>query len=199
MSAESIGLQARLRYGRLLFRRWRWTRPFWAGLLTLLSGLPIAYFPYANLTFGQLTVRMSTTTGSASLIIGVLLFVLGLTMWFQSAVRVFAGVASIMLALVSLPVSNFGGFLAGFVLGLLGGAMAVSWAPGRPADEPGEKAELPEGEPGPRDEDGEPPVSGDLFLPAQGGGGLERVGEPVSAGRSAEEETTKENGRHRAG
>jgi hypothetical protein len=204
MSAESSGLRARIRYGRLLFRHWRWTRPFWAGLLTLLSGVPIAYFPYANLTLGQLTVRMSTTTGSAALIIGVLLFVLGLTMWFQSAVRVFAGVASILLGLVSIPRANFGGFVVGFVLALLGGALAVSWAPGKQVDEPGAKAELPGGTPdseggGDAGPDGEPAASpGDLFVPVQGGE-RGRAGEAVPAGGPAEEETTKENGRHRAG
>jgi hypothetical protein len=204
MSAESTGLSARFRYGRLAFRHWRWQRPFWAGLLTLVSGLPIAYFPYADLTVGQLTVRMSTTTGSASLIIGVLLFVLGLTMWFQAAVRIFAGVASILLALVSLPVSNVGGFLMGFVLALLGGALAVSWAPGVPAtDEPGEKAELPDGDPGPAGEDEGTPDAADPhqpFVPAQPyGGDPARTEEPVLTGGRGDEETTKENGRHRAG
>ncbi|MEU3961004.1 DUF6114 domain-containing protein [Streptomyces buecherae] len=130
MGAESPGARDRVRQWRTTFRVWRWQRPFWAGLLTLLGGLPIAYFPYANLTMGQLTIRMSTTAGSGSLIIGVLLVVLGLTMWFQSATRVFAGVAAILLGLVSLVVSNFGGFLLGFLLALFGGALGVSWAPG---------------------------------------------------------------------
>ncbi len=202
MSAESTGLSARVRYIRLAFRHWRWERPFWAGLLTLLSGLPIAYFPYANLTFGQLTVRMSTTTGSESLIIGVLLIVLGLTMWFQHAVRVFSGVASIMLALVSLVKSNFGGLGIGFVLALIGGALALAWAPGTPAaDEPGDKAELP---------DGAPDASGDAAggpagdLPERPAVPAARVEdpfwpEPVRAGARSDEETTEENGRHRAG
>ena len=52
-----------------------------------------------------------------------------------AALRVFAGVAAILLALVSLSVSNFGGFLIGFLLGLIGGALAVSWAPGEAAPE----------------------------------------------------------------
>ncbi|SEF92637.1 hypothetical protein SAMN05216223_102504 [Actinacidiphila yanglinensis] len=204
MSAESTGLRARFRYGRLAFRHWRWQRPFWAGLLTLLSGVPIAYFPYADLTLGQLTVRMSTSTGSASLIIGVLLFTLGLTMWFQAAVRIFAGVASILLALVSLPKSNVGGFVIGFLLALLGGALAVSWAPGVPAtDDPGEKAELPDGDPAPAGEDQDTPAAtrpGGLFLPAQDrGDDRARPEEPALAGGRPDEETTKENGRHRAG
>ncbi|MEU6961979.1 DUF6114 domain-containing protein [Streptomyces chrestomyceticus] len=126
---------------RTSFREWRGQRPFWGGVLTLLAGFPIMYIPYANLTIGSLTVRMATTAGAGSLIIGVLLVVLGLTMWFQPASRVFAGVAAILLSLVSLVVSNFGAFVVGFLLGLIGGALAVSWAPGKPvAPEGGEPA-----------------------------------------------------------
>ncbi len=121
---------------RRSFWRWRGERPFWAGTLTLLGGLPIMYFPYANLTFGTVTIRMATTAGAGSLIIGVLLVVLGLTMWFQRHSRVFAGIAAILLALVSLVVANFGGFGAGYALALVGGAMALAWAPGRPAPDP---------------------------------------------------------------
>lgn len=118
---------------RSSFREWRGQRPFWGGMLTLLAGIPIMYIPYQNLTLGSLTIRMSTTAGAGSLIIGVLLVVLGLTMWFQPQSRVFAGVAAILLALVSLVVSNVGAFLIGFLLGLVGGALGVSWAPGKPA------------------------------------------------------------------
>lgn len=132
MSAEtpvqSAGNFTRL---RLRFRAWRGSRPFWAGLLTLLGGVPIAYFPYATLKLGNMSIAMATTAGAGSLIIGVLLITLGLTMWFQAATRIFAGVAAILLALVSLVVSNIGGFLIGFLLALIGGALAVSWAPGR--------------------------------------------------------------------
>jgi hypothetical protein len=98
----------------------------------MLGGLPIAYFPYANLRLGHLTLAMATTAGAGSLIIGVLLVVLGASLWFQKHVRVFAGVAAILLALVSIPVSNLGGFLIGFLFALIGGAMAVSWAEDAP-------------------------------------------------------------------
>jgi hypothetical protein len=78
---------------------------------------------------------MSTTAGAGSLIIGVLLWVLGISLWFQKHVRTFAGVAAILLALVSIPVSNLGGFLIGFLFAMTGGAMAVSWVPGEPGEE----------------------------------------------------------------
>ncbi|MGY3204141.1 DUF6114 domain-containing protein [Streptomyces sp. TE5632] len=136
MSAETPVQSARtFTRLRLRFRDWRGHRPFWAGLFTLLGGVPIAYFPYATLKLGHMSIAMATTAGAGSLIIGVLLVTLGLTMWFQQATRIFAGVASILLALVSLVVSNIGGFLVGFLLALIGGALALSWVPDKPQAE----------------------------------------------------------------
>ncbi|MGC9441634.1 DUF6114 domain-containing protein [Streptomyces sp. WG5] len=135
MSAETpAAVPGQFTRRRLQFRAWRGARPFWAGLFVALAGFPIMYFPYANLQIGHLTLAMSTTAGAGSLIIGVLLVVLGLSLWFQRHIRVFAGVAAILLGLVSIPVSNFGGFVIGFLLSLVGGAMAVSWVPGTPPE-----------------------------------------------------------------
>ncbi|MGW0786743.1 DUF6114 domain-containing protein [Streptomyces sp. NPDC002911] len=136
MSPESTGQNEHyLTVIRRKFRTWRGNRPFWAGLFTMAGGLPIAYFPYANLHLGNVTLAMSTTAGAGSLIIGVLLVTLGLTMWFHHIVRVFAGVAALLLALVSIPVANIGGFVIGFLLSLVGGALSISWAPGDAKDE----------------------------------------------------------------
>jgi hypothetical protein len=134
MSAETPAVPGQFSRRRLQFRAWRGTRPFWAGLFVMLGGFPIMYFPYAHLQVGHLTLAMATTAGAGSLIIGVLLVVLGLSLWFQKHIRTFAGVAAILLGLVSLPVSNFGGFVIGFLLALIGGAMAVAWAPGAPPE-----------------------------------------------------------------
>ncbi|MFI2347227.1 DUF6114 domain-containing protein [Streptomyces sp. NPDC019443] len=157
MSAESTGSRG-FTYWRLRFRAWRGNRPFWAGLFTLLGGIPIAYLPYADLRLGNLTIAMATTAGAGSLIIGVLLMTLGLTMWFHAVVRVFAGVATIVLGLISIPVANIGGFLIGFLLSLIGGAMSISWVPAKPAAEPVKEFE-PEGTPGPDND------AGDLDFP----------------------------------
>ncbi|MGW7259187.1 DUF6114 domain-containing protein [Streptomyces sp. NPDC054834] len=133
MSAETPAAESgQFTRRRLQFRAWRGTRPFWAGLFVMLAGLPIMYFPYAHLQVGHLTLAMSTTAGAGSLIIGVLLVVLGFSLWLQKHINVFAGVAAILLGLVSIPVSNFGGFVVGFLLALIGGAMGVAWAPGTP-------------------------------------------------------------------
>lgn len=165
------------------FRVWRGQRPFWGGLWTLLAGVPIMYIPYHALTLGTLTIRMSSTAGAGSLIIGVLLIVLGLTMWFQPQSRVFAGVAAILLALVSLVVSNFGAFFVGFLLALIGGALAVSWAPGEPV-----RAR--------KDDEGDGADPGPEGTSEDGGATDDRsVREPASKG----EANANGNGRHRAG
>jgi uncharacterized protein DUF6114 len=182
MNAESPAQNEHyLRVYRRRFRDWRGVRPFWAGLFVLLSGLPIVYFPYAHLQVGHLTLAMATTAGAGSLIIGVLLIVLGISLWFQKHVRVFAGVAAILLALVSIPVSNFGGFLVGFLLALIGGAMAVAWAPGVPPEQQLEK-------------DAEPEAGAPEGLAVHGLGG---VGEPNDL--SGTSPANGANGRHSAG
>jgi hypothetical protein len=136
MSASDLaqrltGYGARVAIGnaRRAFRRWRGTRPFWAGAFTMSAGVPVIYVPYAQLSLGGIPLALSTTAGAGSLVIGVLLIVLGFTLWFQQQVRVFAGIAAMLLALVSLPLANFGGFLLGLLCGLVGGALACSWVP----------------------------------------------------------------------
>ncbi|WP_328583567.1 DUF6114 domain-containing protein [Streptomyces sp. NBC_00370] len=179
MSAESSHRSGGFTYWRLRFRAWRGTRPFWAGLFTLFSGLPIAYFPYAHLHLGNLTLAMATTAGAGSLIIGVLLVTLGLTMWFHSIVRVFAGIATILLGLVSIPISNIGGFVIGFLCALIGGALSIAWAPPQPA-EPTVRPDIPQqapepggGLPGGAGPDGAAPgdSAADPYFPASYGPG----------------------------
>ena len=186
MSAEAhAGLGPTLGHLRQSFRGWRGQRPFWGGLLSILGGLPIMYFPYANLTLGNMTIKMATTAGAGSLIIGVLLVVLGLTMWYQPHSRVFAGVAAILLALVSLVVSNFGGFVIGFLLALIGGALGIAWAPGKPQEE----APAPGGDAsGSTDTAVVPPIAGATYRVAGAN--------DDESGTSPDNGT---NGRHRAG
>ena len=99
------------------FRTWRGGRPFWAGVFTFQASLPILYLPYAHLDLGGLPLALSTTSGAGSLVIGVLLMVLAFSLWYQQRLRVFAGIATLLLALVSFPVANFGGFLLALLSG----------------------------------------------------------------------------------
>lgn len=111
------------------FRNWRDERPFWAGLFTFAAGLPILYFPYAHLNFGAIPLALSTSAYAGSLIIGVLLVALAISLWFHQQARVFAGITVILLALISFPVANFGGLLIGLISGLIGGSLACAWIP----------------------------------------------------------------------
>lgn len=115
------------------FNDWRSGRPFLAGILTALGAISILYPPYAGLTIGQLPIRMATTTGCGSLIIGGLLAILGLTMWLQPVMHVFAGSGAILLALASIPVCNLGGFFLGLLLSLLGASLSIAWTPCQPS------------------------------------------------------------------
>ncbi|MEU3828171.1 hypothetical protein GT045_25975 [Streptomyces sp. SID486] len=194
MSAETpAAAPGQLTRRRLQFRAWRGTRPFWAGLLVMIGGFFILYFPYAHLQLGHLTLAMGTPGGSSSLIIGVLLIVLGIIFWFQQHMRVFGGAAAILLALVSLPMSNFGGFIVGFLCALTGGAMAVSWAPGAPAKQQ-PSAEAAPGEGG----------APEAVVPHQGtdpvgDGGPSSAYQPWENDLSGTNPSNGANGRHSAG
>jgi hypothetical protein len=67
--------------------------------------------------------------GVSGLLMGVFLLVLGLTLWRAPRHRAVIGVATLLCSVASLVLSNFGGFLIGFLMGVAGGAMAVNWMP----------------------------------------------------------------------
>ncbi|MEU5533094.1 DUF6114 domain-containing protein [Streptomyces sp. NPDC020362] len=136
-----VNLRATAAGVRRRFRVWRGERPFWAGLFTFKAGLPILYLPYAHLHLGGIPLALSTTSGAGSLVIGVLLMALGLTLWYHQHLRMFAGIATLLLALISFPVANFGGLLLGLGSGLVGGALACSWIP--PAAAPASASAAP--------------------------------------------------------
>ncbi|MDX2811995.1 DUF6114 domain-containing protein [Streptomyces sp. PA03-5A] len=110
---------------RSRFRAWRRSRPFWAGVWTLLAGVEILSIPLAPLAL----MIHEGIAGVSGLLMGVFLVILGLTLWLAPHYRAFAGIATLIFSVASLVLSNFGGFLIGFLLGVIGGAMAVSWVP----------------------------------------------------------------------
>jgi hypothetical protein len=179
------------RRGREAFRNWRRSRPFWGGLLVLLAGFPIMYFPYNDLSVGALRIHMATTAGAGALVIGLLLLSLGISVWFQPLIRIFAGIASIVLALVSLPISNFGGFGLGLFPGLIGGALVCSWAPLKQTDvDPA----LPAGEPEYQGGfEGPESKLSELMVPQQPSGVVEvAASEQVAPGQSVPEQAASE-------
>lgn len=109
------------------FTTWRKQRPFGAGLVMMFAGAVIMTPAYLAFEISNIQVQISTISGVSTLIIGVLLIVCGFLTWFRGEGRILTGVVSLLLGIVALPASNFGGFGLGTFLALIGGALALSW------------------------------------------------------------------------
>ncbi len=74
--------------------------------------------------------------GVFGVLIGVLLIVAGVALWFNAAHKTFYSIAGILLGLASYPASNLGGFFLCMLLAIAGGSMAFAWTPVEEATEP---------------------------------------------------------------
>ena len=113
---------------RMGFRRWRRTRPFWGGLWAILGGAIIALGPASAI---KLLIAAGTTIW-LGVLVGVLISIFGLFLWFAPQQRHLFGVLTAVLSVVSLITSDFGGFFVGMLLGIVGGAMGFAWVPTEP-------------------------------------------------------------------
>ncbi|MGW4497097.1 DUF6114 domain-containing protein [Micromonospora sp. NPDC004336] len=144
------------------FRRWRRSRPFWGGLLTVLAGLEI--FGTTQMSLGGLTFQMGPT-GFLSWLIPTVLVACGLLMWSSPQQRSFYAVVASVTALFSLIGVNLGGFLVGLLLGMVGSALGFAWTPDpQPAPSGGRRP--PAGDPRGNDEGADaPPPAGPVGDP----------------------------------
>ncbi|MDN6511303.1 MAG: DUF6114 domain-containing protein, partial [Corynebacterium sp.] len=126
------------------FTRWRKQRPFGAGLLMILAGIAIMAPAYLSLEISNIQIQISTMGGVSTLVIGILLITCGLMCWFRGEGRVIAGVAAMILSVLSLWQTNFGGLIIGLILGLVGGALALAWDPQSREDAKDEKRQKKE-------------------------------------------------------
>jgi hypothetical protein len=116
------------------FRRWRRSRPFWGGLLIVAAGVEILVAPAAQSVLIPLDlVVYAGIAGVAGYLIGFLLIAIGALAWLQPPQRAFYGIVAMLLSLASFMTSNFGGFVIGMLLGIVGAAMVFSWEPVRAA------------------------------------------------------------------
>jgi hypothetical protein len=115
-------------------RRWRRSRPFWGGLLLVLSGLELLALPLTGvLVKGQIKLVIYIGIGGVfGVLIGILLIAAGIVLWVNPTHRVFYGIAGIVLGIISFPASNLGGFVLGMLLAIVGGALAFAWVPAEP-------------------------------------------------------------------
>jgi hypothetical protein len=113
------------------FTTWRRSRPFWAGLWTIVSALWLWSVPFLfELAVNhKLNLAVSGVAGISTMAVAPMMIVMALAIWFAPSYRVFAGVFTIICALLSMVVSNFGGFVLGMLFGVLGGGLAFSWSP----------------------------------------------------------------------
>ncbi|GAA2474091.1 hypothetical protein GCM10010406_07590 [Streptomyces thermolineatus] len=124
---------------RARWRTWRRARPFWGGLLTVVAGAEICAIPLAPLE----VMLHQGVAGIPSVLMGVFMVVMGLSVWFSPEHRSLAGVVTVLLAMAALVLSNLGGFFIGTIMGVVGGSICFAWQPRtRPADE-----EAPDGAP----------------------------------------------------
>ncbi|MEV4724221.1 DUF6114 domain-containing protein [Micromonospora humida] len=115
------------------FRRWRRSRPFWGGLLTVLAGVEM--FASTRMTLNGLSFS-SGATGLYSLLIPIILVTCGLLLWVSPGQRLFYSIVAAVTTVYSLMGLNLGGFFLGLLLGLVGSALGFAWTPIRPATPP---------------------------------------------------------------
>jgi len=130
------------------WQAWRRSRPFWGGLLLILSGLELLAIPQGGLVVKG-AIKLSIYIGIGGVfgtLIAVLLIVSGLAIWFNQVHKTFYAIAGVLLGLASFPASNLGGFLIAMLLAIFGGALAFAWLPTAPA-----AAAAPAAAPGPGD------------------------------------------------
>ncbi len=134
--ARAAGAHRRQRRqaARAAWRRWRRSRPFWGGLLLVLSGLELLALPLTGvLVKGQIKLVIYIGIGGVfGVLIGILLIAAGIVLWVNPTHRVFYGIAGIVLGIISFPASNLGGFVLGMLLAIIGGALAFAWVPAEP-------------------------------------------------------------------
>lgn len=107
------------------WNRWRRSRPFWGGLVSLTGGLTILLLPANQFT----VLALPGVAGLAGFLLGGLIAAMGPLLWFLPEQRLVFGIAIVLLALASFVYSNLGGFLIGMLLSIIGGSLAFAWTP----------------------------------------------------------------------
>lgn len=106
------------------FRLWRRTRPLAGSILMFLSSLLLLAIGIYFLPFAFLA-----NTVWISLFLGGMLLIMALIQLFLPTYSVMTGSIGILVSLVSFFTSSFGGLFIGMVLGIIGGALSLSWRP----------------------------------------------------------------------
>lgn len=111
------------------FRRWKVGRPFGGAVCLLLSAILLALPSVNNLRIGDLILTVSTVSGVSTVMLAVLMALCGIAALVWLHTRVIAGISAMVIALVAFPAANFGGFIVGTLLGVVGAALVLAWRP----------------------------------------------------------------------
>ena len=112
----------------MAFRAWRRSRPFWGGLFCILGGAIIAYGPTTAIKI----LLIAGSTVLTGMLVGILVVLMGLFLWFQPQLRHLTGILAGIFSVVSLITSDYGGFVIGMTLGIIGGSLGFAWTPVEP-------------------------------------------------------------------
>lgn len=124
------GLRTKLADWRRDFRPWRKQRPFVGGVLVALAGLEMLLSGPIKLDqLGMNVVLQFGVEGSQATILPLALILLGILSIAQPVHRIFYGVIALVISVYSIAGVNLGGWVVGFLLGVVGGVVVVSWAP----------------------------------------------------------------------
>jgi hypothetical protein len=112
---------------RRAWREWRRSRPFWGGLLLIVAGSELLLIP---LPLGSLGLILHVGIGGVlGILIGSVMILCALLLWFHPVQRTFYSIVAILLAIAALIASNLGGFFLGTLLGVIGGSLGFAWVP----------------------------------------------------------------------
>jgi hypothetical protein len=113
---------------RIWFRGFRRSRPFWGGLWMIVG----AYFLLEMSMIPIQVIVKAGLTGLGGWLTGGALLLCGLTTWFFPTQRIFAGFIGLLVAIVSIVISNLGGLFLGMFFGVIGASMTLGWGPAKP-------------------------------------------------------------------
>ncbi|WP_419704332.1 DUF6114 domain-containing protein [Promicromonospora sp. NFX87] len=164
------GLRTKLADWRRDFRPWRRQRPFVGGVLVALAGLEMLLSGPIKLDqLGMNVVLQFGVEGSQATILPIALILLGILSIAQPVHRIFYGVIALAISVYSIAGVNLGGWVVGFLLGVVGGIVVVSWAPPEADIEPDTAADDAADPAEPRaTDDGSDDTAGDADDPAEG-------------------------------
>lgn len=107
----------------------------------LLAGTELLAIPLSGVLLqGQVRLVIYIGAGGVlGVLCGALLIAAGTAAWLNPEHRVFYGITGIVLGIASFPASNLGGFFAGMLLAIAGGALAFAWCPDPPGGPAGQE------------------------------------------------------------